>query len=368
MAKTSGGREFLRTFGLIFLAMGALFMADMFLAKMERAESRAEAARLFNEGKGLLERGHIDEAINHIKDALAIERQNREYMRTLAQVQLTGGKTANAEQTLTELLQSDSTDGLANLIMARVLVKEGQFEAAVPYYHRAIFGRWNQGSGNDALRARFELIDLLAQRGTKEALLAELLPVQDEAPGDVKTRLRMGQLFLEAGSGKRAADVFLAILRVQPANADAHLGLGEAELLLGNYRTARNEYQATLRWKPTDETARNRLALCEQVVALDPTVHGLGPGQRFQRSLRLVKQTLDEATKCLGQSSTAAVQALLGQAQKAPTERVTSAREVEVAEKNVDLAVKLWQLRKKECTPAPPTDSPVALILDRAAR
>ena len=58
------------------------------------------------------------------------------------------------------------------------------------------------------LRVRFELIDLLAQRNSKEELLAELLPIQDEAPRDLKTRTQMGRLFLLAGSPARAADIF----------------------------------------------------------------------------------------------------------------------------------------------------------------
>ncbi len=45
MANRLAGRSFLRTFGLVLLAIGALFVADMFLAQTERAESLVEAAR-----------------------------------------------------------------------------------------------------------------------------------------------------------------------------------------------------------------------------------------------------------------------------------------------------------------------------------
>src|SRR5208337_2997253 len=173
-----------------------------------------------------------------IKDAIAIERGNRDYPRTLAQAQFAAGKTADAETTLTNLLQSDATDGLASLIMGRVLVKEGRFAEAVSYFHRAIYGHWNEDEAQNRLRVRFELIDLLAQRNSKEELLAELLPVQDDAPRDLKTQTRMGRLFLLAGSPARAAGVFRGILLDAPANADAYAGLGEAEFARGNYRAA----------------------------------------------------------------------------------------------------------------------------------
>ena len=224
MATPSPARSFLGTMSLVFLAIAAIFAADMFLAKMERAESHVEAARLFDRGGIRCCAERTRKPIERIKDAISIERGNRDYLRTLAQAQLAAGKTADAESTLTELLQSDSTDGLASLIMGRVLVKEGRFAEAISYFHRAIYGRWNEDAAANQLRARFELIDLLAQRNSKEELLAELLPIQDQAPRDLKTRTRLGRLFLLAGSPTRAAVVFRGILRDFAANADAYAG------------------------------------------------------------------------------------------------------------------------------------------------
>ena len=160
MAKPFTGRPFFGTFGLIFLAIAALFVADMFLAKTERTESRVEAARLFEQGRVLMQRGKSAEAIKRIEDAITIERGNRDYLRTLAQAQFAAGKTADAESTLAELLQSDSTDGPASLIMGRVLAKEGRFAEAISYFHRAIYGQWNEGEAQNRLSVRFELIDL----------------------------------------------------------------------------------------------------------------------------------------------------------------------------------------------------------------
>ena len=175
---------------------------------------------------------------------MAIERGNRDYLRTLAQAQFAAGRTADAESTLTELLQSDSTDGLASLMMGRVLVKEGRFAEAVSYFHRAIYGRWNEDAAGNRLRARFELIDLLAQRNSKEELLAELLPVQDQGPRDLKIRTRLGRLFLLAGSPARAAEVYRGILHDAPANADAYAGLGEAEFARGELSRGAAQFSA----------------------------------------------------------------------------------------------------------------------------
>jgi tetratricopeptide (TPR) repeat protein len=335
---------------------------------MERAESLIEAARLFDQGRALMQHGGNTDAIERIKDAISISRGNRDYLRTLAEAQFAAGKTAEAESTLLELLQNDSADGLANLILGRVLVKEGHITEAVSHYHRAIYGRWNGDEAGNRLRVRFELIDLLAQRNSKEELLAELLPVQDQAAGDLKTRMRIGRLFLLAGSPARAADVFRGILRDSPASADASAGLGEAEFERGNYRAAQRVFQAALRLAPDDQASRQRLALCNELLRLDPSMRSLGPAEHFRRSLKLLELTRDETSRCVGQNPSAELRGLLDQAAKALKAHVSAAHQSEFSESNLDLAEQLWQARKRECKSPPASDGPLALVLARLAQ
>ena len=365
MTKPRTGSSFLRTFGLTLLAIAALFVADTFLARTEQAETMVEAAHEFQQGRVLMQKGENAEAIERIKDAIANARGNRDYRRLLAQAQFAAGRTADAETTLTELLQGDSTDGLASLTMGRVLVSEGRFEEAVSYFHRAIDGHWNEDPAGNRLRVRFELVELLAQHNSKEELLADLLPLQEQAPGDPKTRTRIGRLFLLAGSPARAAEVFRGILRDAPANAEAHAGFGEAEFALGNYRAAQRNFQAALRLAPGDKATRQHLGLCDELLALDPTMRGLGPTERFQRSLKLIELTIDDISRCIGQNPSPEMRELLDEAGKALKARVGFARQSEVAESHLDLAEQLWQARKKDCRSAPDSDSPLALVLAR---
>ena len=367
MTQSYAGRSFLGTFGLVFLAIAALFVVDTFLARTERAETLVEAARLFERGRVLMQDGENAKAIEPIKDAIAIERQNRDYLRTLAQAQFAAGKAADAESTLTELLQSDSTDGLASLIMARVMVNQGRSPEAISYFHRAIYGRWNDDAAKNRLRARFELIDFLAQHNSQEELLAELLPVQDQAPRDLKARTRIGRLFLQAGSPARAADTFRGILHDAPANAEAYEGLGEAEFVRGNYTAAEREFQATLRLAPDDEAARRRLDICNELLMLDPTMRGLGPMERFRRSLKLVRLARDEISQCIGPNPPPELRELLDKAGKELEAHVSSARQSEMSEGNLDLAEQIWQARKMQCTSPPTADSALALVMARLA-
>ena len=368
MATREARRSFLGTFLLVFLAIALLFVADTFLARTERVESASEAARFFAEGRALMKRGSNAEAIERLRDAELIDRANRGYQRTLAEAQLAAGKTADAESTLADLLESDSTDAAANLLMGRVLVKEDRFTDAVSYFHRAIYGRWKEDAAGNRLRTRFELIDLLAAHGSKEDLLAELLEVQDQAPQDPKTRMRMGKLFMVAGSPARAAAVFQRITHDNPSDADAHRELGEAEFAQGDYRDAEREFSAAMRLAPDDGAIRQRVQACDEILMLDPTIRGLSAAERFRRSRHLVELTKDETSHCAGANPSTNLQASLDKAGAALKTRTSAAGEGEGSESDLDLAARLWQTRKKECKSPPDQNSPLALVMARLAQ
>lgn len=354
--------------GLILLVIGALFAADTFLVKVVRADSKLEAARSFEQGATLMRSGDYGGAIDRIENALTIERDNRDYKRTLAEAELGAGRLAGAEEDLTELLQTNPADGRASLMLARVLEKEGHDEDAISYFHRAIYGQWSVDSTGNRLKTRFELIDLLAKRNSKEELLAELLVVQDEAPTDMTTRLRIGRLFLAAGSPVRAADVFRSVLHETPQNEAALVGLGDAEFAGANYRAAEKDFAAAIRFAPEDHTAQQRLDLANQVLTLDPAVRGLGAEERFRRSRELLNLALEDVEQCLGPTPPPGAQQLLEEARKTLSERVRSSREEEAFESGLDLAEQIWQLRKTACKSPTGSNTPVDLVLAKLAQ
>lgn len=363
------GTSFFGTFALIFIALAALFVIDTFLARIERNEDRAQATRLFAEGRRMMQNGQYAEAAERFRDAVSIERDNRDYLLALSGALLAAKNFADAETTLDGLLQRDSTDGDANLAMARVQVAEMHFPEGISFYHRAIYGQWRTDPAQNRLKVRFELVGLLAQQNEKAELLAELLPLQDEAPDDLATRKRIGQLFLSAGSPARAADVFQEILRRNSQDPDVYAGLGEAEFARGNYQTARTDFLQASRLKPDDQAIGKRLELCEQILSLDPTRRGLSSKDRYQRSLKLVALVLDETTPCLGNTSVPATQDLLNAANKALKARVAESRQNAATEANLDLTEQLWQVRGKTCAlSTPAADDPLPLVLAKLAQ
>jgi len=340
-----------------------------FLARIEQSEDHDEAARLYRGGREFLQQGHAAHSVERFRNAVAIERGNHDYQLGLAVGLLEAGRLDEAQQTLASLLEQDSTDGAANLMMARVLQKEGSFTMASSFYHRAIYGRWEDNPAENRVKVRFELADLLTRQNTKEELLAELLPLQEEAPSDLETRMRIGLLFVAAGSPGRGADIFREALKAHPQDADAYAGLGEAEFARGSYRAAQFDFAAASRLAPDNPTIRRRLELCNEVLALDPAQRGLDAGERYARSRKVLELTLARVEPCLGASSPQSHQDLLDMSRTALKRPASLSRQSKESEAAVDLAERLWANRKKECAQiAVVQDEPLALVLAKLAQ
>jgi len=350
----------LGTMSLVLVAIVALSGVDTFLARTERLENRAEADRLAAAGRGAKP---ID-AVADFKAAIAIERENPDYWLALGQAQLAAGQLADAEGTLTELLRRDSTAGAVNLALARVLVKEGRITDAVSAYHRAIYGHWDRDAETNRTSVRFELVNLLAQQGSKEELLAELLPLLDVAPDDLELRERLGHLFLAAGSAQRAGEIFRDILHKNPQDADAYAGLGEAEFARGSYQAAHQDFQTAENLRPSDMGIRGRLELTSEVLTLDPTRRGLGPEEQYRRSVNMVELASAAVARC-----SSGVSAVEEEVQKAMTKRVGPAGLSAASESNLNLAEQLWKIRMQECKQGPSAEEEaLRLVLARIAQ
>jgi tetratricopeptide (TPR) repeat protein len=359
---------FLGTFALILLAMAGLFAIDLFLAGQERAERRSEARHFYIEGLRAVQAGKRQQAVDRFQSALSAERSNPLYQRSVAEAMLAEGKVTDAQAVAAARLQQEPTDAAASLLVARALVREGKPREAVSYYHRAIYGQWDQNPAGNRMQSRFELVELLAKLGAQRELLAELLPLQDEASTDLATRRRIAHLFLEAGAPARAAEIYRNLLR-KKADPESYAGLGEAELAQGNYRDAQADFTEAARLAPADSSIAHRLVVAKQVIELDPTRRGLGADERYRRSVELLRLTLQVTDSCLGADSAQASRTVLDSARAAVASRRTADARRNGVDANLDLAERLWELRREQC-PAVPVEEeePVALVLERVAQ
>jgi tetratricopeptide (TPR) repeat protein len=357
--------EFIATFAVILAAILGLLLFDTALAKVDIGQRKSYAGREFAIGEQLLAQGKLEEATEHLRTASTLDGDNSAYGTALAQATLAGGRPSAAEQILLPLLESVPTDGAANLAMARVLVREERLEEAKAYYHRAIYGLWPRGADQNRIAARFELIDILAQTNSKQELLSELLPIQDDSANGAAQRRRIAHLFVLAGSPARAVTIYRDVLRRDSHDADAYVGLADAALSLGDFATGRADLLAAQKLLPEDSTSIGaRISLADSAIALDPTQRGLSLAEQARRSRNILQMTLKSARSCLSAQDPQVAAALdAAGVLMSPS----AAGQAQSIEQNLSLAEQLWGLRRTRCAPERDTGA-LALVHIRIAQ
>ena len=358
--------------GLTIIIVAIIFVlygTDRSLANLEKSEVRSEARRRYDSGNKLLREGRAREAVADFARATVLERNNREYLIPLATAQIAAKQLEAAEDTLNNLLERNSNDSGANLLMARLMVAEKRYAEADSYYHRAIYGSWAGDSGHSSVEARLELVDFLAKHGTPKELLSDLLPLENEAETNRTIAEKLPELFLRAGSVNRAKEAYQSLIKQEPGDVDAYAGLARAELISGNYQAAQLAFSGALRRKPDDPALRQWIAIAGRVMALDPTPRRLPSSEKYSRSMELLGLTEDALKACVsGKEAADSIQPLLDSADQLRAARVKGALPNELAEQRLDLAEKLWRARVKVCATPPAWNDSLALVMQKLAQ
>ena len=347
---TPASRLSITLIATIVAVIGALWAIDIFLARTEIRETQAEARHDHEKGLALLKSDKAVEAIDLLRKAHTLDRENIEYQMDLAGALIAGGKVEEAASELAEILARAPNDGHANLLEARLMLRENDFPEAEAYYHRSIFGIWPGDTDGHRIQVRLELAQILADRGARQELLAELLVLSPEAMDDPGVEKKVAGWYLEAGTPQRAADVYQSLMREQPDDKSNAAGFGEAQLAMGNYR------QAEAAFSKAGEDDRAWLA--GEMAALDPTLRRLSSAEKFRRSERILEMTRDTLSRCNGDPKLVAeADDILAKKPRGP---ITN----ELAEDRLSLAQDLWDAMPKTCEP----DEVLRLVMKKVAQ
>jgi CIC family chloride channel protein len=331
--------------GVIAAGLGVLLVVG-FLNYYYRSARSDRAAQFYKTGNELLQQDRADEAVQQFRDALSAAPSNPEYRLALGLALSKEQHPTEASVYLNALLRRDPENALANLGQARIASTEDRIPDAIKFYRRAIDGTWPAGQDQSRMQARVELASMLEKNGQKTQAIGELLGALGPAVHDGTVRSKIGQLLLSYGAPREAADVFRNIIKTDDRDGNAYAGLGEAELALEDYPEARDAFQKAVELNPSDPVNKNRLALCEQVLALDPNARGLRAAARYQRSKDLLQAEITRLEKCqpAGKISDEVRQALAGEPRRQELE--------DSAERNLMLAEDLWKQERQSCNPA----------------
>jgi Flp pilus assembly protein TadD len=343
---------------------------DRFPARTETRELAREAESAYQRGTSLLQQRKNEEAVELLRKAHTLERENAGYELQLGNALAAVGKPDDAEPLIMDALGRRATDGAANLAAARLMVMKGHEPEAESFFHRAIYGEWKENGATYRIATRFELIELLAEAKHKQEMPAELISLEAETGTDRETRKRLARLLLRAGSPVRAATVYLDLTNSDPTDSEPLIGLGEAELGNGNYRAARNSFlRAELHKRGA--AIQSRLQLLDTLTALDPMPRQLTSLEKYRRSIGIVdlaRSDLEQLAQSNPSTDSAQISDLLKRASEVPAKRQPAYVSNEVAEAVLSLAEQLWRTRTQDFgTVASPDKEALRRLLERLA-
>ncbi len=365
--KDSGlGPPFALVVALIFI-VGGLWSLDLFLASTDRQAVQNQAGNLYKQGVLMLHQGRASEALDLLRRANSLVRDNRDYQLNYVAALLASQKLDEADSNLKALLLADPDNGQANLLAARMMVRLGKFPDAESHYHRAIYGAWSDNIPAHRMQVRLELARLLSSRGQQEELLAELLALESEAQGNAPVLKQIAHLLLSAGSPGRAATVYRELIQSDPDDSEAYMGLGEDELAQGNYRTALTAFLNANRHNPGNPAIQHGMELCNTMAAIDPTPRRLSSADKYARATDILKMARDALDRCVS-DRVDEVRRMVEECDKALAKKPPAHLTNELAEARLTYAEQLWQARIKTCGASTSgAEQPLRLIMAKLA-
>jgi CIC family chloride channel protein len=324
-----------------------------------RANRETRSSKYATEGNRLMAAGRYDEAADQFRDAVSLSHSADDRL-ALGSALLSAGHTEEAAMYLNGALAAQPRSGPANLAMARLTAQQGRTDEAVTYFQHAIYGVWPAGKKDGPWQARMEVVNALLAAGRKEQARAELLSALPAAGTNTSRKRQAAALLVNNGFAADAVAAFRELRQREPRNPAISDGLADAEFAAGDYRAAREDYRASLELEPDDEGARRRLALCNQILSLDPTLPHLAAVARYTRGRELLAAVLDDLHQC-------GAGALNTQAAHDQLARERPANYADAAEATLADAEQLWQSRPPSCAAAN-DDDPVSLVMKKLAR
>lgn len=278
----------------------AAIVGTGFITSAYKRERESLGQDHFEQGSALAAAGHMQRAVEQYRQALIYSPDDTNYRLSLARALIGARRLSEARSHLEQLLQEDPTNGVINLLLARVAVQQNKPKQAIDYYQRAVYEYWPASALPERREARWELVRLLEQTGNRSQLVAELMQLYSNAPEWDKAQIAdIGFLLLKTGATSEASEVFRDLAKSAPKDADARRGLGAVAFNNGDFVAARHEFQRALRLKPTDEQSGELLGLTNEVIDLHPGLPHISSAERLRRSSNLLTRVIKDLQACV---------------------------------------------------------------------
>ncbi|MGC2195578.1 MAG: tetratricopeptide repeat protein [Terriglobales bacterium] len=256
------------------------FLAVTGLSHVYHAQQESLGNRWFSRGVADLRAQRFESAVAEFRTALLYSRDNYSYQLNLAEALIGRKRTSEAYSYLVNLWEREPENGLVNLDLARIAAQKGQTEAALRYYHNAIYATWPGDQQVERRDTRLELIELLLRINAKTQAQSELIALAANLADDPSQQARVGDLFVQAQDYEHALAEYRLSLKSERHNPTALAGAGRAAFELGRYPLAQRYFQAAVAANPSDSESAGHLRTTELVLAMDPFRRQLSVARR----------------------------------------------------------------------------------------
>ena len=291
---------------------------------------------LFNLGAALQAEGKVDEAMIHLRQAVAASPASAMAHNTLGSALQATGDLDGATREYREALRLRPDDFDARYNLGQALLARGHADEAIVELREALRIRPEDAGGHarlgaalltdsangasarrlveaiehcrraieidpEQVSARYNLGQALARRGELAAAARELGEALRLRPDDADTLDALGLVLMAQGHGLEAATRFRQALRVVADDPTAHDALGQLRFAEGDVAEAIGHFETVVKARPDDADARNNLGsalaaggrLAEAAVQFERAL-AIDPGHAAARA------NLDRARAALG--------------------------------------------------------------------
>lgn len=283
---------------LTLLVLLLLFVATGFATKFYHAQEKVIAEQWFARGEAELRAGQASAAVEDFRNALAYSRDNAKYRLELDKALLAAGRLQEAHARLLALWEQEPGNGVLNLELARLAVRQSSVPEALRYYHNAIYGEWEKDPVEQRHAARLELAQFLLRSGQKAAAQSELIGLAADLPPDSGLETQVGSLLLASGENDQALKLFLEALRLNPGQEAALFSAGEAYYNLGNYSAAAHYLRRALEGDPHSTRAQTLAGTARLILSVNPSEPRLSRQERAKRTFRAFQQAMARLLNC----------------------------------------------------------------------
>jgi tetratricopeptide (TPR) repeat protein len=347
--------------------MMTLFLTDHWLVGAYQSREVALAQKFYDAGSRQLTAGEPDAAVASFRTALLYSRDDVRYRLRLAEALISSGRYNEARSHLDTLLEEAPGNAAVNLDLARVSVKQGARNAALRFFHSAIYGQWGENPVERRRNTRFELINFLLQNNQSAQAQSELMGLAAELPNDPSLLIETAVLFERVQDYTPALELYRRALEVAPGNPVAAAGAGIAAFHVENYVLAARFLRRAVAERPKDEQSKSLLTLTSAVLTLDPYQRGLTQAEKSARvitAFRLAGQRLDKCAASLpntGFDTAADLSSQWSHLRGTITPHSLS-RDPELSDKAMNLAFQIEKQLSSVCVAAAEDDQALLLL------